>query len=321
MARESRWWCVPVILAGLFACAGAAASDLGEPLPAPNGWQFSFTPYGWMVNINADITAAGQTVEVNESFIQIVEKSDSLRALMGYFEARKDKFALFTDVVWMDLTFSGQGQFSKSRNVKLNPFARLPNFDVLVKANLSGKSNAQIDYQTTIVTTGAAYEVAKWNGPTSSTALDVLGGARYWNIQTDVSLQLSGKLSGDVAAQFKRLGFEVKRSFKGSRSLAVAPSSTLEWVDPFVGLQLRHRMGKSQELRLEGDVGGFGVGSEFSWGAVATYGFEVKCFGRPIHTVVGYRALYVDYSDTGRFGKKGFDGVQHGPIIGATMRW
>jgi hypothetical protein len=54
---------------------------------------------------------------------------------------------------------------------------------------------------------------------------------------------------------------------------------------------------------------------------VATYGFEVKCFGRPIHAVVGYRALYVDYSDTGRFGEAGINGVQHGPIMGATMRW
>jgi hypothetical protein len=309
MARESRWWCVPVILAGLLTCAGAAASDLAEPVPPPNGWEFSFTPYGWMVNINADITAAGQTVDVNESFFQIVEKSDSLLALMGYFEARKDSLALFTDVVWYDLTFSGQGQFSTSKNVKINPFARLPNFDVLLKSNLSGKNNAEIDYQTTIVTTGAAYEVAKWNGSTSSTALDVLGGARYWNIRTDVSLQLSGKLSGDVAAQLKGLGFDVRRSFKGSRSMAVSHTSTLEWVDPFVGLQLRHRMGQSQELRLEGDVGGFGVGSEFSWGAVATYGFEVKCFGRPIHAVVGYRALYVDYSDTGRFGEAGINGV------------
>ena len=29
-------------------------------------------------------------------------------ALMGYFEARKGPFALFTDVVWEDLTFDRQ---------------------------------------------------------------------------------------------------------------------------------------------------------------------------------------------------------------------
>src|SRR6476620_6683115 len=167
----------------------ATSADLGpqprEPLaqaaPPPSQWQFSFTPYGWATSINGSATARGHTVDIDESFIEIVEKSDSLMALMGYFEARKGPFALFTDVVWADLTFDGQRTFDVNRNVSGNPFARLPDFNATIKGNLNIRANAQVDYQSLIVQSGAAYEVAKWgSGSASFTALDLLGGARYW---------------------------------------------------------------------------------------------------------------------------------------------
>jgi hypothetical protein len=57
-----------------------------------------------MTNINGNVTVRGHTVDVNENFFQIIEKSNSL---MGYFEARKGPLAFFTDVVWEDLGFPG----------------------------------------------------------------------------------------------------------------------------------------------------------------------------------------------------------------------
>ena len=72
---------------------------------------------------------------------------------------------------------------------------------------------------------------------------------------------------------------------------------------------------------LEADVGGFGAGSDFSWQVVGTYGFDVQCFGTPLHTVIGYRALAVDYSENGRFGRNNLDFVEHGPVMGVKFRW
>ena len=115
-----------------------------------------------MTSVNGNATARGHTVDIDESFFEIVEKSDSLMALMGYFEARKGPFAFFTDVVWEDLTFDGQRSFDVNRNVSGNPFARLPDFNVTIKGNLDIKANAQVDYQSTIIQSGAAYEIAKW---------------------------------------------------------------------------------------------------------------------------------------------------------------
>ena len=112
----------------------------------------------------------------------------------------------------------------------------------------------------------------------------------------------------------------MKRKVSDSRSLWWR-ARTLEWVDPVVGARLRHRSASGSEFNLVGDVGGFGAGSEFSWQAVATYGFDVNCFGTTMRSVVGYRALYVDYSENGQHGKNGFDWMQHGPLLGVAFRW
>ena len=41
----------------------------------------------------------------------------------------------------------------------------------------------------------------------------------------------------------------------------------------------------------------------------------------PLHTVIGYRALAVDFSENGRFGKSSLDVVKHGPVMGVTLNW
>jgi hypothetical protein len=292
------------VCAWLGASSPALAADLGyaePPLPADK-WQFSLTPYGWMINVNGDVTAAGQRVDINESFFEIVEKSDSLLAWMSYFEARKGKLALFTDLVWMDLGFPG------SVDVRRTPFARFPQVVVSVKGR------AQLDYQSTIIQSGVAYEVARWqNAPQSFTAVDVLGSARYWNQDVSLSLNLTGTLDID----FRRLGLKFDRS----RQIAVARSGDLEWVDPVVGLRVRHQIAPGKNLRLEGDIGGFGAGSEFSWQAVGVYSFQTQCLGMPLIADLGYRALYVDYSENGRFGENGLNVLQHGPLMGITFNW
>jgi hypothetical protein len=180
--------------------------------------------------------------------------------------------------------------------------------------NISVRANAQLDYEQLIIQSGIAYEVARWQGTASAyTALDLMGSARYWNEETDINLKISGVLTADL----ERLGLQVQRS----RSRVIAKSGTLEWVDPVIGMRLRHQMASGSELALLGDIGGFGAGSEFSWQVVGTYGFDVMCFGTPLRTVLGYRALAVEYSEDGRFGKNALDVVQHGPVMGVSLRW
>ena len=101
-------------LASVFAQTGPALSgglyDGASQNDSPDHWQFSFTPYGWATSINGDVTARGHKAHVNEDFIEIIEQSDSMLAWMSYFEARKGRFALFTDLVWADLGLGPDGK-------------------------------------------------------------------------------------------------------------------------------------------------------------------------------------------------------------------
>jgi hypothetical protein len=83
------------VSAWLMASSPGFAADLGYAAPPPvaNKWDFSFTPYGWMINVNGDVTARGHTTDANKNFFQIVDESDSLLAWMSYFEAGRARHA------------------------------------------------------------------------------------------------------------------------------------------------------------------------------------------------------------------------------------
>jgi hypothetical protein len=192
----------------------------------------------------------------------------------------------------------GKFDFSGSAVSQRNPIANL---------NVSARANAGLDYEITMVESGLTYEVGTWAGTHSSTALDLLGGARYWNQELDLSFAVDGSLD---------LG---KLGLGRSGSVALARSGTLEWVDPFVGLRVRHQLAPGSELQFLGDIGGFGIGSDLTWQLFAGYGFDF--WQSNLHGVIGYRALAVDYSQDSGANKNSLDLILHGPVVGLSFRW
>jgi hypothetical protein len=86
------------------------------------------------------------------------------------------------------------------------------------------------------------------------------------------------------------------------------------WVDPVVGARFRLTISRPVFLRVGGDIGGFGVGSDLSWQASGVLGVDVT---RNCSLALGYRGLGTDYSD-GRFK---YDVIAHGPMVGAEFRF
>jgi hypothetical protein len=109
--------------------------------------------------------------------------------------------------------------------------------------------------------------------------------------------------------------------FQKSGSLAVARSGTINWVDPFVGLRVRHQLTPGHELQFLGDVGGFDAGSDFSWQLFGGYSFDFGVWQTTLHGLVGYRALAVDYSQDSAAKQNSVDLILHGPVIGLSFRW
>jgi hypothetical protein len=89
------------------------------------------------------------------------------------------------------------------------------------------------------------------------------------------------------------------------------------WVDPLVGSRFGIDLADNWNLTAEGNVGGFGVGSDFAWNVQGFLGYQTSLFGLPTTFAAGYRALHQDY-DHNNFK---WDVTMYGPVIGAVLRF
>ena len=89
------------------------------------------------------------------------------------------------------------------------------------------------------------------------------------------------------------------------------------WVEPLVGSRFGLDLSDNWTIAGEGNVGGFGIGSDLAWNVQGFLGYRTTLFGRDTTFALGYRALSQDYDD----GDFEWDVTMHGPIIGAALRF
>lgn len=275
--------------------ADAAAQE--EQILSHSRWTVSFVPYGWLAFLKGDQTIRGRSVEIDVDPIELFEHLDRV-PWMSYAEARKGPLALYNDIFYASLGVEA------SRAGFLGGAA--------VDATLG------VGFEQAVIELGGAYEVAKWASPggsvkdshgfARSTAVDVLAGARYWRQDMAIHLAVTGTLDPT--------GLDIS----GGRALA--RSGNVDWIDPLVGLRVRRQLAPGQEIMLRADVGGFGVGSDFSWNALAAYIWDV-CVrdGVTYSGVLGYRALSVDYVKGSGVNRYEYDMLQHGPLMGLAIKF
>jgi hypothetical protein len=208
---------------------------------------------------------------------------------MSYIEARRGPLAFYNDIF----------------------FAKL-GVDVSAARTFGGlalDAALGLGFTQTVVEVGGTYEIAKWSGGGMSgryTAIDVLAGARYWHQEMDINLVLTGTLTTTGLV------------LTGSR--AIARSGNVDWVDPVIGGRVRHQLAPGQELILRGDIGGFDVGSTFSWNVLGAYSWQIaNRNGVSYSGILGYRLLSVDYVQGSGLTRYEYDVLQHGPLMGLTV--
>ena len=124
-----------------------------------------------------------------------------------------------------------------------------------------------------------------------------------------VNLELSQKL-WELAAAYQLGNSETLEVFGGIRSVDVDTLILVEsdgevginfrartgdsWIDPIVGIRGTWPLSGKWNLRARADVGGFGVGSDFSYQLAATVSYQ---FNDLTSVRFGYRYLDMDYED------------------------
>ena len=91
-----------------------------------------------------------------------------------------------------------------------------------------------------------------------------------------------------------------------------------EWADPIIGMRWNMPFADNWNLLLRGDIGGFGVGSDFSWGARAVVDWQPW---KHASIDAGFRALVTDYETGSGADNYKYDGKIWGPVIGFSLMW
>jgi hypothetical protein len=103
--------------------------------------------------------------------------------------------------------------------------------------------------------------------------------------------------------------------FKGP---AIEVSQDMTWVDPIAGLTLRTAAGRPLQLRVYSEIGGFGLGSDFTWQVFPTVGVRLT---RSVSLELGYRWLDLDYATGEGVNQFRYDVLTQGPVIGVGFRF
>ncbi len=208
----------------------------------------------------------------------------SLDGTVGVIGQRAEVNATFRDL-FRNLDFAMMGQFE----------ARKGNWSFLgdvMYMSLSGErvtpspffSDIEVEVKEFIVEPAVAYRVVKVERGT----IDLLGGVRIWHVNTHLTFQPRILPLVDV---------------EGSKN----------WADPIFGARGVAKLSPRVFAMGRFDVGGFGVGSDFTGQVFGGVGFQVK---PKIALIGGYRYLRADYFNEGFIFKTAMSGI----MLGAKFR-
>ncbi len=198
-------------------------------------------------------------------------------------------FTLHTNADFIDVVEDSDSVFGLSGRlaVEKGPWGGFVNANYLkVGVDDAGGLLGQLDVtaEMIFVEFAAKYRVHEWDlGDGRGLRLDVYGGGRY----SDLDLEFEPGVGPGVK--------------QGE-----------DWVDPIIGAWVDADLSERWRARFEGDIGGFGAGSEFSWSATGLIGYDFTLFSAPWTVYGGYRALGQDFED----GSFRWDVVLHGPVLG-----
>ena len=151
------------------ATAGSEAKELAAANTqgaSSDKWQFMFAPYLWLAGIDGTVGVGDLTTDIDPGVSDIL-KSLSF-GFMGAFEARKNKFMVITDLMYLNL-----GETKDTSGPLFN--------------------SLEVDQTTFMLSPVAGYRLAEKEGA----SLDVIAGIRFWHTSTRLELT-PGQLPGRV---------------------------------------------------------------------------------------------------------------------------
>jgi hypothetical protein len=270
-ARLNR--CLPALAAVLLLPAVAAAEEPGVITTANSSpWQISVTPYVWLPKISASvvtpITGTTESAQLNAN--------DILNHLnfagMLTFDVHYRQFGFFTDAMYMSLGANKSHFHSLTVGDQQIPVTT----DAYINLNLKAY----------IVTYALEYRFVD----SDLVTMDVLGGARYLELKTEVGYVLTGAI--DNLPPATRTG---------------SPTVSKNRTDAIGGFKGQFHLGEGWHIPAYVDIGG-----DMTWQAATGVAYQLK-YGE-VSALYRYLDYYVGHSGGGSL-------TVQGPMLGWTLRW
>lgn len=237
------------------ATAGSASYDNLNP----QGWHFAIDPYAWMTAVSGDVTSHGYTAHMYIPFSTILQ--DLQIAAMVHMEGGYGPLSLMLDPLYVRL---------KDNDIN----------DGIVN---------DVTLKMTIIDAGMFYKLyttqpwSRWNQVTS---FDVLAGARYFGLDTDIDFIPIPSYSTNMGA--------------GA---------------PIVGGRIWHNFTTKFHFWIRGDVGvGRIDGVNKTWSATTGLAYTVH---KNIDIGAAYKVLKLDVTDSGI----NINSLFYGPMVGVSFHW
>ena len=146
-----------------------------------------------------------------------------------------------------------------------------------------GLAKADIDVDQFVLGAAAGYALTE--------KFVVLGGLRYYDLSAEV--KVTGPLGNTADAETDE-----------------------SWVDPYLGARYTIPLSEAWSLNLSGDIGGFGVGSDFAWQGLVTFRWQLT---ERTGALAAYRYMDVDYESGNGSNRFEYDMVFSGPALGIVF--
>jgi hypothetical protein len=146
----------------------------------------------------------------------------------------------------------------------------------------TGYVKADVDLDQSALEVDVGYEVME--------RLVVFGGLRYNDLSVDI------KTTGPLGT----------RSAGGDE----------DWIDPVVGAHYTIPFADKWSFTMRGDIGGFGIGSDFAWQGVGTLRWQAS---ERIGVLAAYRYIDMDYDNGETSNYFEYDMAMSGPALGVVF--
>jgi hypothetical protein len=153
-------------------------------------------------------------------------------------------------------------------------------------------AGVDLRFKQLILEFGGGYHLGAWSLPGQglpTLSVDLLGGGRYVHLDSGLTIE-------NLA--------DVDRS--------------RDWLDPFLGARLKLDIIDRLSVAVRGDIGGFGVGSHFTWNMAAILAYQVS---QRVSVGAGYRILDINFSEGKSSDQFQYDVQMRGPMLGFALHF